>query len=127
MPVAPTYPGVYIQEIPSGSRAITGVATAGAGFVADLFTILCLSPSDPAGNLPDGVWSDALALCRDERALLIGIRRGRPLCRRREQDERAQAHDGSRQPPPRRRRQLKPQVPRRHGVPGGDARARRDP
>jgi phage tail sheath protein FI len=38
---------------------------------ADLFTILCLPPSDPAGDLPDGVWSDALALCRDERALLV--------------------------------------------------------
>lgn len=27
MPVAPTYPGVYIQEIPSGARSIVGVAT----------------------------------------------------------------------------------------------------
>jgi phage tail sheath protein FI len=27
MPVTPTYPGVYIQEIPSGVRTITGVAT----------------------------------------------------------------------------------------------------
>src|SRR5215217_5869741 len=27
MPVAPTYPGVYIEEIPSGVRTITGVAT----------------------------------------------------------------------------------------------------
>lgn len=27
MPVTPTYPGVYIEEIPSGVRAITGVAT----------------------------------------------------------------------------------------------------
>ena len=27
-----TYPGVYIQEIPSGSRTITGVATAIAAF-----------------------------------------------------------------------------------------------
>ena len=33
MPVTVTYPGVYIQEIPSGSRAITGVATAVAAFV----------------------------------------------------------------------------------------------
>jgi uncharacterized protein len=38
---------------------------------ADLFTILCLPPTDPAGDLPDNVWADALALCRDERALLI--------------------------------------------------------
>ena len=27
MPVTPTYPGVYIEEIPSGVRTITGVAT----------------------------------------------------------------------------------------------------
>ncbi len=27
MPVSPTYPGVYIQEIPSGVRTITGVAS----------------------------------------------------------------------------------------------------
>src|SRR6266511_3991370 len=33
MPVAPTYPGVYIEEIPSGVRTITGVATSVAAFV----------------------------------------------------------------------------------------------
>ncbi len=33
MPIAPTYPGVYIEEIPSGVRAITGVATSIAAFV----------------------------------------------------------------------------------------------
>src|SRR5713226_1199713 len=33
MPVSPTYPGVYIQEIPSGVRTITGVATSIAAFV----------------------------------------------------------------------------------------------
>lgn len=33
MPVTPTYPGVYIQEIPSGVRTITGVATSIAAFV----------------------------------------------------------------------------------------------
>jgi len=27
MPVAVSYPGVYIEEIPSGVRTITGVAT----------------------------------------------------------------------------------------------------
>ena len=26
MPVTPTYPGVYIEEIPSGVNTITGVA-----------------------------------------------------------------------------------------------------
>jgi len=33
MPVAPTTPGVYIQELPSGVRTITGVATSIAAFV----------------------------------------------------------------------------------------------
>jgi len=33
MPVQPTYPGVYIEEVPSGVRAITGVATSIAAFL----------------------------------------------------------------------------------------------
>jgi uncharacterized protein len=33
MPVAPTYPGVYIQEVPSGVRTITGVATSVTAFL----------------------------------------------------------------------------------------------
>ncbi|MDD1793378.1 phage tail sheath subtilisin-like domain-containing protein [Enterovibrio sp. ZSDZ42] len=33
MPVALTYPGVYIQEIPSGSRSLSGVATSIAAIV----------------------------------------------------------------------------------------------
>ena len=33
MPVKPTYPGVYIEELPSGVRTITGVATSVAAFV----------------------------------------------------------------------------------------------
>ncbi|MDJ0870750.1 MAG: phage tail sheath subtilisin-like domain-containing protein [Gammaproteobacteria bacterium] len=33
MPVAPTYPGVYIEEVPSGVRTITGVSTSIAAFV----------------------------------------------------------------------------------------------
>lgn len=33
MPVTPTYPGVYIEEVPRGVRAITGVATSIAAFV----------------------------------------------------------------------------------------------
>lgn len=33
MPIAPTYPGVYIQEIPSGVRTITGAATSVAAFL----------------------------------------------------------------------------------------------
>ena len=33
MPVTPTYPGVYIEEVPSGVRTITGVATAITAFI----------------------------------------------------------------------------------------------
>lgn len=33
MPVTPTYPGVYIEEIPSGVRTITAVATSIAAFI----------------------------------------------------------------------------------------------
>ncbi|MDY6795822.1 MAG: phage tail sheath C-terminal domain-containing protein [Actinomycetota bacterium] len=33
MPTTPTYPGVYIEEIPSGVRTITGVATSITAFV----------------------------------------------------------------------------------------------
>src|SRR5438034_9126493 len=33
MPTAPTYPGVYIEEIPSGVRTIVGVATSVTAFI----------------------------------------------------------------------------------------------
>jgi phage tail sheath protein FI len=33
MPVTPTYPGVYIEEVPSGVRTITGVATSVTAFI----------------------------------------------------------------------------------------------
>lgn len=33
MPITPTYPGVYIEEIPSGVRTITGVSTSVAAFI----------------------------------------------------------------------------------------------
>ncbi len=33
MPTAPTYPGVYIEEVPSGIRPIIGVATSIAAFI----------------------------------------------------------------------------------------------
>src|SRR5262245_50363433 len=33
MPMTLTYPGVYIEEVPSGVRTITGVATSIAAFV----------------------------------------------------------------------------------------------
>jgi phage tail sheath protein FI len=37
MPVTPTYPGVYIEEIPSGVHTITGVATSISAFI-DFFS-----------------------------------------------------------------------------------------
>src|SRR5215471_16331275 len=52
MPVTPTYPGVYIQEIPSGVHTITGVATSIAAFVDTFergpvnYAIYLLSMSD---------------------------------------------------------------------------------
>jgi phage tail sheath protein FI len=33
MPISPTYPGVYVQEIPSGVRTITGVSTSVTAFI----------------------------------------------------------------------------------------------
>ena len=33
MPISPTYPGVYVQEVPSGVRTITGVSTSIGLFV----------------------------------------------------------------------------------------------
>jgi len=33
MPIAPTYPGVYVEEIPSGAHPITGVPTAVGAFI----------------------------------------------------------------------------------------------
>jgi uncharacterized protein len=44
MPVNPTYPGVYIQELPSGSRAIAGVATS----VAAIIGTFARGPADAA-------------------------------------------------------------------------------
>ncbi|MGH1377004.1 MAG: phage tail sheath family protein [Alphaproteobacteria bacterium] len=33
MPVNPTYPGVYVEEIPSGARTISGVSTSATAFI----------------------------------------------------------------------------------------------
>ena len=52
MPITPTFPGVYIEEVPSGVRTITPVGTSTAAFV-DRFrrgplnvAVQVLSPSD---------------------------------------------------------------------------------
>ncbi len=52
MPIQPSYPGVYIQEIPSGVRTITGVSTSIAAFFGRTLkgpinkAVRCLSLSD---------------------------------------------------------------------------------
>jgi phage tail sheath protein FI len=52
MPVQTTYPGVYVQEVPSGVRTITGVSTSIAVFIGRTRQgplnepVLCLSISD---------------------------------------------------------------------------------
>jgi len=52
MPVKPTYPGVYVQEVPSGVRTIVGVSTSIATFIGRArlgpmnTPTLCLSFSD---------------------------------------------------------------------------------
>jgi phage tail sheath protein FI len=51
MPIAPTYPGVYIEEIPSGVHTIVGVATSIGAFV-DFF---------PAGPMNEAVQIFGLA------------------------------------------------------------------
>ena len=52
MSVTPTYPGVYIEEIPSGVRTITGVATSIAAFAG----WAAKGPTDRAGSILS--WSD---------------------------------------------------------------------
>jgi len=52
MPVTPTYPGVYVQEVPSGVRTIVGVSTSIAVFIGRALQgalndpVLCLNYSD---------------------------------------------------------------------------------
>jgi hypothetical protein len=45
MPVSPTYPGVYVEEIPSGVRTIAGVATSIAAFIG-------WAPKGPTDSAP---------------------------------------------------------------------------
>lgn len=61
MPATLTYPGVYIEEVPSGVRTITGVPTSIAAFVGRAWKgaldepILCSSFSDYERNF-GGLW-----------------------------------------------------------------------
>ena len=64
MPVNPTYPGVYIEEIPSGVRTITGVATSITAFIGRALR----GPTDTAVTINSyadferifgGLWADS--------------------------------------------------------------------
>jgi len=52
MPITPTFPGVYVEEIPSGVHTITGVATSIAAFIDEFergpldYAVHLLSMSD---------------------------------------------------------------------------------
>lgn len=56
MPVAPTYPGVYVEELPSGVKTITGVSTAVTAFLGYFFQgpmntpVQCFSVADLESN-----------------------------------------------------------------------------
>ena len=45
MPITPTYPGVYIEELPSGVRTITGVATSITAFIGQALRGPCNDPT----------------------------------------------------------------------------------
>ena len=59
MPVNPTYPGVYVQERPSGVRTIVGVGTSIAVFIGQakngpmMFPVRCLNYSDYTRNFSE--------------------------------------------------------------------------
>src|SRR5882757_6352194 len=65
MPVQPTYPGVYIEELPSGVRTITGVATSITAFIGrtlrgqsdEAVTITSFSDFE---RLYGGVWAKSM-------------------------------------------------------------------
>jgi hypothetical protein len=66
MPVAPTYPGVYVQEVPSGVRTIVGVSTSTTLFIGSCrggllnVPVLCLSYSDFTRNFSEDSTSSDL-------------------------------------------------------------------
>jgi uncharacterized protein len=66
MAIAPTYPGVYVQEVPSGVRTIVGVSTSTALFIGSCkngplnVPILCLSYSDFVRNFSEDSTSSDL-------------------------------------------------------------------
>src|SRR5216683_7256379 len=67
MPVSPTYPGVYVQEIPSGVRTIVGVSTSIGMFIGTSkkgpmsTPIRCVSYLDFTRNFSDDPTGGGLA------------------------------------------------------------------
>lgn len=64
MPVAPTYPGVYIEEIPSGVRTITGVATSITAFIGraargPVNTATIINSYTDFERIFGGLWADS--------------------------------------------------------------------
>jgi phage tail sheath protein FI len=60
MPVSPTYPGVYLEEVPSGSRTVTGASTSVTAFVGRALRSL---------NHVVGPWKGLAGLAARERTL----------------------------------------------------------
>ena len=81
MPVTPTYPGVYIEEIPSGVRTITGVATSITAFIgrarrgpATFSTALADSMGHLLWDLGEGVSVEPVGLspgCHEDYSRLL--------------------------------------------------------
>ncbi len=65
MPVQPTYPGVYIEELPSGVRTITGVATSITAFIGrtlrgNLDKAITITSFADFERLYGGIWVKSL-------------------------------------------------------------------
>jgi phage tail sheath protein FI len=59
------YLGKAADHFDAGNKGLFGLRK------ADLFTLLCLPPSDPVGFVPPSVWVPALGLCQERRAFLL--------------------------------------------------------
>jgi uncharacterized protein len=64
MPVAPTYPGVYVEEIPSGVRTIVGVATSTTAFIGRAMrgptdTAITINSFGDFERIFGGLWADS--------------------------------------------------------------------
>ena len=65
MPVTPTYPGVYIEEIPSSVHTITGVATSITAFVGRAYygpvnTPTTINSYSDYDNIFGGLWANSM-------------------------------------------------------------------